>query len=345
MPERLAELWLGSHPRGHATNMKDGTPIPAIPFLLKILSVAKPLSIQVHPDATVAARLHADRPDVYADPHAKPEMAIALSERFRAMVGLRPPEQVRSFLAAVPELATLAGTTSSDPSAATTASLFAAIARTDSATAGPLLASFVERTNKSPSADATLASLEAEVRRIAVHFPGDAGAFAVFVLNVVELARGEAIFLGANVPHAYLSGDCVECMAMSDNVVRAGLTPKLRDVDTLLDIVDFEQTGGEQLYRVTPTQLAGGGSRYSPLDANVTQFAVDIYREHSGTLEPVTGASILLVVEAGEGARMTIGEGEDEQQVIPGSAFFVPEGAPVSVQHVQYLVRAMARQP
>jgi mannose-6-phosphate isomerase class I len=46
-PERLAELWLGSHPRGHATTVADSTPIPSVPFLLKILSVAKPLSIQV----------------------------------------------------------------------------------------------------------------------------------------------------------------------------------------------------------------------------------------------------------------------------------------------------------
>lgn len=38
----------------------------------------------------------------------------------------------------------------------------------------------------------------------------------------------QAMYLAANVPHAYLSGEAVECMATSDNVVRAGLTPKLR---------------------------------------------------------------------------------------------------------------------
>ena len=38
----------------------------------------------------------------------------------------------------------------------------------------------------------------------------------------------QAIYLAANVPHAYVSGQLIECMATSDNVVRAGLTPKLR---------------------------------------------------------------------------------------------------------------------
>jgi mannose-6-phosphate isomerase len=38
----------------------------------------------------------------------------------------------------------------------------------------------------------------------------------------------QAIYLAANEPHAYLSGQIMECMATSDNVVRAGLTPKLR---------------------------------------------------------------------------------------------------------------------
>ncbi|GAA5900876.1 hypothetical protein JCM8208_004634 [Rhodotorula glutinis] len=64
-------------------------------------------------------------------------------------------------------------------------------------------------------------------------FPGDVGVFCTFVLNIVRLKPGEAVFLKANEPHAYLDGDIMERMATSDNVVRAGLTPKLRDVPTL----------------------------------------------------------------------------------------------------------------
>lgn len=59
-------------------------------------------------------------------------------------------------------------------------------------------------------------------------FPGDVGIFCIYWLNYIVLKPGEAIYLAANEPHAYLSGDCIECMANSDNVVRAGLTPKLK---------------------------------------------------------------------------------------------------------------------
>ncbi|PSN37566.1 Mannose-6-phosphate isomerase [Blattella germanica] len=70
-------------------------------------------------------------------------------------------------------------------------------------------------------------------------YPGDVGCFSVYFMNHVVLQPGEAIFLGPNEPHAYLSGDCVECMACSDNVVRAGLTPKYKDVETLCNMLTY----------------------------------------------------------------------------------------------------------
>ena len=69
--------------------------------------------------------------------------------------------------------------------------------------------------------------------RLLQQYPGDVGIFSAWLLNHIVLADGEAVFLPANEPHAYLQGDCVECMACSDNVVRAGLTPKWKDVSTV----------------------------------------------------------------------------------------------------------------
>lgn len=69
--------------------------------------------------------------------------------------------------------------------------------------------------------------------------PGDIGCFAIYFLNLLTLKPGEAMFLDANVPHAYLKGDCVECMACSDNTVRAGLTPKFIDVPTLCEMLNY----------------------------------------------------------------------------------------------------------
>jgi mannose-6-phosphate isomerase len=70
-------------------------------------------------------------------------------------------------------------------------------------------------------------------------YPNDKGVFAPLLLNYFNLNRGESFYISANVPHAYISGDCVECMALSDNVVRAGLTPKFKDIDTLCKMLVY----------------------------------------------------------------------------------------------------------
>lgn len=81
-------------------------------------------------------------------------------------------------------------------------------------------------------------------------FPNDVGILCLFFLNIVELQPGQAIFLPAQVPHAYLSGDCIECMACSDNVVRAGLTPKFKDVETLLAMLNYTgASAADQLFQ------------------------------------------------------------------------------------------------
>lgn len=80
------------------------------------------------------------------------------------------------------------------------------------------------------------------------HFPNDIGVLSIFFFNIVRMAPGQAIFLDANIPHAYLSGDCIECMACSDNVIRAGLTPKFKDVDTLLSMLDFQSKTCDSIF-------------------------------------------------------------------------------------------------
>ena len=68
----------------------------------------------------------------------------------------------------------------------------------------------------------------------------EVGLFAFFFLNLIHLQKGQGIFLKSGIPHAYLKGNIVECMANSDNVVRAGLTPKFKDVETLIDILTYD---------------------------------------------------------------------------------------------------------
>lgn len=84
-----------------------------------------------------------------------------------------------------------------------------------------------------------LHSKEALVLVLNQSFPLDIGILASLLLNYVTLQPGEALFLSANEPHAYIEGDCLECMATSDNVIRAGLTPKLRDTEVLCSSLSY----------------------------------------------------------------------------------------------------------
>lgn len=85
-----------------------------------------------------------------------------------------------------------------------------------------------------------LSEKEKLVLELEKQYPGDIGVISAFFFNYVKLNPGEALYLDANEPHAYISGDCVECMAASDNVVRAGLTPKHRDVQTLCSMLTYK---------------------------------------------------------------------------------------------------------
>jgi mannose-6-phosphate isomerase len=86
-----------------------------------------------------------------------------------------------------------------------------------------------------------LTEKEELVLQLEKQYPADVGVLAIFFLNYVKLVPGEAVYLDANVPHAYLSGEIVECMAASDNVVRAGFTPKFRDTQTLCSMLTYKQ--------------------------------------------------------------------------------------------------------
>lgn len=95
-------------------------------------------------------------------------------------------------------------------------------------------------TAKQNSEGAAAGSLDALILRLHSQYPGDTGVFAPLLLNYLQLEPMQSFFMGAGVPHAYLSGDCVECMAPSDNVVRVGLTPKFKDVETLCKMLVYK---------------------------------------------------------------------------------------------------------
>lgn len=107
-------------------------------------------------------------------------------------------------------------------------------------------------------------------------FPNDVGCLSLFFLNVINLNAGEAIYLPAKIPHAYLSGDCIEVMACSDNVVRAGLTPKFKDTDTLLEMLIYDgESAREKLFK--PYVLDENHPHTLVFKPNIEDFALAKY--------------------------------------------------------------------
>ena len=91
----FAEIWYGSHKR--LPSFLYDTEIPLdieLPFLLKFLSIDKPLSIQIHPNKEIAMKLFQQDPIHYIDPNPKPELCIPLTE-FHAFLGYLDEELIK----------------------------------------------------------------------------------------------------------------------------------------------------------------------------------------------------------------------------------------------------------
>ena len=268
-----AELWLGTHYRSPAVVVQDGRSLADVvqdfPFLLKVLAAASPLSLQAHPGAEQAREgferensmgIALDAPERnYRDAHPKPELIVAVSERFEALSGFRPAAE------ACVDLVRIASKTGSRE---TLAPLLDRLG--DDASVGDALIWLLER---GPEAEEVVAGVQRALlehpdelpyaSRIAAQYPGDPGIVGALLLHHVVLSPGEALYLPAGNIHAYLDGIGVELMAPSDNVLRGGLTPKHVDVPELARVLD---RAARPIPRLRPITLDGGGLLYSPDD-------------------------------------------------------------------------------
>lgn len=267
--EPVAELWLGTHPAGPSRALTAdgevllgdliasdpatmlGTQVAhrfgALPYLLKVIAAAEPLSLQVHPDldrARVgfaqeeAAGIPVSAPErTYRDRNHKPELLYPLTP-FRALCGFRRPADAVALLEglgtplAAEVVAALTGGV--DPVRTALELLLAPATRPDPAAVMDLAGACVARLSRGspdPDADGTVALL-------ADAYPGDPGVVVSLLLNHIRLAPGQAVYVPAGTIHSYLDGVAVELMAASDNVLRAGLTPKQIAVEELLAAVD-----------------------------------------------------------------------------------------------------------
>ncbi|XP_071551694.1 mannose-6-phosphate isomerase [Panulirus ornatus] len=355
----FAELWMGTHPSGPSVVKATGQALgdyiskqpgvlgsPVIekfgeqlPFLFKVLSVNQALSIQAHPNKNHAEQLHKERPEVYKDPNHKPEMTIALTP-FQALCGFRPAQQILKHLKEVHELRMVIGDDacnefSENPSEENLKACFSAMMNSPKDIIASSLSDLLQRFSEMDSVKGN------ELLRdlfITLHekYPGDVGCFSIYLMNYLTLQPGEAMFLGPNIIHAYLLGDCIECMACSDNVVRAGLTPKYQDVETLVNMLEYKMVSIESR-KFEGFKMDDYTTLYNP---PVPDFAVDMIEIPDGmnqyTLRPMESASIVLVVEGSAGDvdvnPASSGEVPHATHIERGSVLFVVAGQSLTLK-------------
>nr|BBN79882.1 mannose-6-phosphate isomerase [Hyaloperonospora arabidopsidis] len=334
-----AELWMGTHANGPSRVLREGTnesPLLSewiqthrggteeardLPYLFKVLSVRKALSIQAHPDVKLAAKLHAKFPEMYKDANHKPEMIIAIT-RFEALCQFRDIHEIVTHVETVPEFRALV-----DPeitqqlreqrNEASLRVFFRSFIYAEPDTIVAQLQTLRARLETSSA----LTAMEKMVLRLDDEHPGDIGCFCPFLLNYVALEPGEAMFLHANEPHAYLSGDCIECMACSDNVVRAGLTPKFMDKETLHSMLTYH-TGKPHVYK-GESQGAGVARLYSSPAPEFEVENVELKPDQRYKLPARKGDSIVLVT-CGSGSTMDHPNGTaDGQLMSKGEVYFL----------------------
>jgi mannose-6-phosphate isomerase len=341
----VAEVWIGTHPLKPSTAIgDDGTERPLsevagqLPFMVKLLAADRPLSLQVHPSRSLAEAGYAredeagvplDSPErVYKDRNHKPEMVYALST-FDSLIGFRPTAEILRVLSPLdtPLSQRLADDLRADPG-------FAGIVRR----VEWLLTAGIEpaEVHQVVGACRALANLGMDIKRayrtvveVAEHHPDDIGVVISLMLNRMTLQPGEAAYLETGVMHAHLQGLCLEVMASSDNVLRAGLTTKHVDTAGLVACLD---TGMARVARVTPDYVDSDTEVFSPADVEfalaVTQISyaapegVDLVSSGSSVLI-CTGGEVVVSTDAGEKVTLSRGESlylgpEDRRAVVLG---------------------------
>ena len=326
-----AELWFGAHPQGPALVGPIRAPLDRVmaadpgaalgseaaarfgglPFLVKILASARPLSLQVHPDAE-AARAGCAREDAlglprsspersFTDDSPKPELICALTP-FEALWGFRDPARTLALLESIdtPALDPLRQRLAADPTPRGLRNLTAWLLARDRTAAAEFNREVARACQRSPGEKQALAAdLEA-------WHPDDPGVAVALLLNRVRLQPGEALFLGPGLLHSYLGGTGVEVMASSDNVIRAGLTAKPTDIPTFLEVVSTHPVEPE-VQRPSPVD---GVAHYR---APVAEFSLQRI-ETNGEITVPGGPAILLCTRGRALSREAVGPRAERQQ-------------------------------
>ena len=234
--KKYAEYWMGTHPNGPSKIIKENKEIllsdeinGQLSYLFKILSINKPLSIQLHPDKAFAEILHKKYPKIYKDDNHKPELFIALSD-FELLFGLVELNKAIEIVKKYKECFNLKESEEliKNPSIEKYKNFIERLI-------------FLNKEEYEKILKLILKSKESKdnylIKKLYDNYGLDSGILISLFMNYLHKKKGEAVFINENIPHSYIYGNCLELMACSDNVIRLGLTPKLVDKENFDKIV------------------------------------------------------------------------------------------------------------
>ena len=319
-----------SNLKGSGISLKEHLNNEDLPFLFKVLSVRTALSIQAHPDLILAKELNSLDPKNYRDNNHKPEMAIALGE-FEALCGFRRAEKVAEFALKYEGFCDLIGKESLN-NLMNFKNEKEAIKESFERLMKSRKEDIIKSISKMPRDQCDSDVAISLFYRLNEQYPNDVGVFCVFFLNHFILKSGEAVFLAANEPHAYLKGSCIECMATSDNVVRAGLTPKHRDVEVLCKMLTYNSFNGLDELLTKPEEISGRPFAHlyrSPVpEFSVLRLEIPENCSDSCKNANLFGRSIIICTEGS--AKMYLKDSEFEIEL--GKVFYLPSNCEFKIE-------------
>ena len=245
----------------------------------QILSIQKALPLQIHPDKELAAQLHKKDPEKFSDPNHKPEIAVALS-KFETFAGWKPLEDIhilfeqleplRRFL---PNKVTIF---TNETLKEVTRAILEATEQVVAETQEKLGALDKDAYGRQSYIWELLPRLQQQYSK------EDAGTLvALLCMNYMVLSPEDAIYIPADGIHAYLSGDIVECMARSNNVINTGFCPRAdRDsVELFTNTMTFKpHNPKEALLPSKPSQKGRHGKTavYAPPMSEFNMFVTNL---------------------------------------------------------------------
>ncbi|KAL8921968.1 MAG: hypothetical protein Q9208_005422 [Pyrenodesmia sp. 3 TL-2023] len=348
--KEYAEMWMGDYPVLPAKELKTGKELHqvvdenkeqllgsnctekfggAVPFLPKILSIAKALPLQIHPNKELSEKLHKQDPEKFPDTNHKPEIAIALGP-FEVFAGWKSTEDIQVLFDVLPAIKRFLPAQTEPFNNETLRQICQKILTASDEEIAKTQDELAQTPREKYGEQAYMLDLLPRLQKqYSKEDPGNL--VALLTMNFLRLSAGDAIYIPADAPHAYLSGDIVECMARSNNVLNTGFCPRAdRDnIDLFNAALTFSpHTAEEVKLGTSQTDKSKNGKtrEYAPPMSEFNMLRTSLKEGEKETIRAIAGPSVLFATR-GSGKLIADGQTHD---ISEGYVFFVGQGTEVT---------------